>query len=83
MRWAKINVVVEDSSTVAGIVEQSGHLAAHGRVDREIRAEHHNVVGLDVRVRVVLVFYLAVFIKEVLGITLIMNFLKLLTLVLI
>ena len=50
MRGTEVYVVVDDGTLFTGIFKETLHLGTYDGIDGIIGAEHHDVVGLDVRI---------------------------------
>ena len=65
MRAAEIDVIIDERTASAGIVKKLGHLRTQHGIEREIRTEHHHVIGRDVGKHDVEPLRRIVFVEEV------------------
>ena len=69
----EVDIVVDDGTVVARIVEQSDDLRTDDRVDGKERAEDDDVVGLDVGIDKVELVVRVVFIEDVLRVVVVVE----------
>ena len=70
MRGTEIYIIIDDSPSVLGMVEESRHLRTDDRIDSIIRAKHHNVIGLDVGIDKLQLVARVILIEDILRIVL-------------
>ena len=52
MRRAEVNIIIEDGTTLAGIVQECIYLWADDGIQGEITAEKYDIIGIDIRINI-------------------------------
>ena len=65
MRSTVVHIIVDDGAFVLGIVEEGRHLRTNHGVHGVIRAEHHDVIGLDIGIDKLQLVMRMIFIEDV------------------
>ena len=73
MRRTEVNIVVNDSSIVLGMIEESRHLRTNHRIHSIVGAKHHNVIRLDVGINEIQLVMRMILIEDVFRIVLLVE----------